>query len=138
MSAFNSESAGGPAPPPGPINTSDPPQEASGRLNIVPIPGSVAFNNIDAVLEAHSLVTTEQAYDLLRDLGVPRDMILSITQYGLNQSIESNSGQIQPPSQEKDVQDLVSLPSRTGWEKRYPDYIAATSQPRPPIQTSYQ
>ncbi|KAK6501464.1 adenylate kinase [Arthrobotrys musiformis] len=101
---------------------------ASRGLDIVPIPGSVATNERDAILEAHSLMTTKQAYDLLRRLGVHRDIILNISQYGLDQPDGDNSGPSQSPSQEdKDVEELVSLLSQPGWENRYRKYIAANS-----------
>ncbi|KAF3183472.1 adenylate kinase [Orbilia oligospora] len=133
MDTSNTQSAGHSDPPSAPMDTSELLQEASRRLNVVPIPGSVATNNIDAVLEGHSLMTTKQAYDLLRDLGVPRDVILSISQYGQDQSRENNDSQTQQlPQQEKDVQDLVSLLFQRGWERNYPHYVADTSQSRPP------
>ncbi|KAK6348127.1 adenylate kinase [Orbilia javanica] len=131
MSAPNNEPAGPSAPPPEPMDTSSPSREIIERINIIPISNSVATNDIDAVLESNSLMTTKQAYDLLRDLGVPRDIILGISQYGLDESMKNDSSQYQS-QEEKDVQDLVSLLSQTGWRENYPEYIASTSQPRPP------
>ncbi|KAK6358191.1 adenylate kinase [Orbilia blumenaviensis] len=135
MNPSQAQPVAAPPPEPQPIDTSGQPhgQEIGGGLNIVPIPGSVATNNIDAILESHNLMTTQQAYEFLRDMGVPRDTILGISEYGLDQSVETNSGQNKLPTQEeRDVQDLVSLLSQTGWEKSYPQYQATTSQPRPP------
>ncbi|KAK6532595.1 adenylate kinase [Arthrobotrys megalospora] len=121
---------------PEPMDTSGPSQEASAsrsRLNIVPIPGSVATNAVDAVLEAHSLMTTQQAYHFLRSIGVSRDTILDLSQYGLSRSMEGDGVSYHLPSQaDADVEDLVALLSQAGWERKYPGYIASTSQPRPP------